>query len=408
MAVTDTKPPASRTTALAPIPEGDWISPIQVTRTMHHSSIEFTICARPGWPLPGFPEQAKHAYRRLFATLQAQGASPGDLVCEKVFLSDIESQISAVQRIRREFYQADPGFDGSFPAVSYIQQPPADPGQLCEIQASATQVREGFVRKTRAIAEPPARVSGKIVEIGGVRTLYLGNVTGGWSGDGMGFPEQAAAMFRRAEACLRREGMSFKDVVRTWIYVAEMEKNYDAFNRARNEFFAVRGISPPPASTGIQGGIHPSDRQCALDLRAVPGDGCSRAKPIHTPGMNEATEYGSSFARGMRVTLADRSVVYISGTASIDEKGGVVHVGDIEGQVNRMLLNVEQLLQGQGATVDDLVSAITYLKRPEFMQPFREVCRRRGFPERIPNTLCVAEVCRPEWLCEMEAVAVLS
>ncbi len=69
MAVIDTKPPASRTTALAPIPEGDWISPIQVTRTVHHSSIEFTICARPGWPLPGFPEQAKHAYRKRFPAL---------------------------------------------------------------------------------------------------------------------------------------------------------------------------------------------------------------------------------------------------------------------------------------------------------------------------------------------------
>lgn len=407
MVVTDTEPPAARTTALAPIPEGDWSSPTQVARTVHTSSIELSICARPGWPLPGFGEQAKYAYRRLFATLQALGASPSDLVCEKIFLSDIEAQIAEMQRIRREFYLADPRFDGSFPAVSYVQQPPPDPAQLCEIQAGATLVRDRFVRQVRSIAEPPARVSGKIVDIDGVRTLYLGNVTGGWSGDGMGFQEQAAAMFRRAEACLRREGMTFKDVVRTWIYIPEMEKNYDALNRARNEFFTARGISPPPASTGIQGGIHPADRLCALDLRAVPGDGCSRAKPIHAPGMNEAPDYGSSFSRGMRVTLSDRAVVYISGTASIDEQGTVVHVGDIEGQVNRMLLNIEQLLKGQGATVNDLVSAITYLKEPGFMQPFRDVCRRRGFPERIPNTLCVADVCRPEWLLEMEAIAIL-
>jgi enamine deaminase RidA (YjgF/YER057c/UK114 family) len=407
MIVTDTKPTAARSTALAPVPDGNWSSPTQVARTVHTASIELSICARPGWPLPGFAEQAKYAYRRLFTTLQAQGASPSDLVCEKIFLSDIEAQIGEIQGIRREFYQADPRFDGSFPAVSYVEQPPADPAQLCEIQAAASLVGEGYIRRMRTLADPPARVSGKITDIDGIRTLYLGNVTGGWSGDGMGFAEQAAAMFRRAEACLRRDGMSFKDVVRTWIYIAEMEKNYDAFNRVRNELFAARGISPSPASTGIQGRIHPADRQCALDLRAVPGDGCSRATPIHAPGMNEASDYGSSFSRGMRLTLSDRSVVFISGTASIDEQGNVVHVGDIEGQVNRMLLNVEQLLRGQGATVKDLVSAITYLKEPEFMQPFRDVCRRRGFPERIPNTLCVAEVCRPEWLCEMEAIAVL-
>jgi enamine deaminase RidA (YjgF/YER057c/UK114 family) len=407
MAVTDTRPPVPRVAARAPVPEGDWSSPTQVARTEHASSIDLTICARPGWPLRGFSDQAKHAYRRLFAALQAEGASPGDLVCEKVFLSDIQAQIAEVQRIRRDFYQADPGSDGALPAVSYVEQPPVDPERMCEIQASATLPRRGFVRRMRAIAEPPALASGMLLEIGGARTLFLGNVTGGRAGDGMGFEEQAAAMFRRAEACLRREGMSFRDVVRTWIHIDRMQKHYAALNRARNEFFTARGIEPAPASTGIQGRIHPPDRLCALDLRAIPGNGSARARPIHAPGMNEASEYGAAFSRGMRVTLDDRTIVYISGTASIDEKGNVVRVGDIDGQANRMLMNVEQLLQGQGAGVSDLVSAVTYLKEPGHAAPFREVCRRRGFPERIPNTLCVAEVCRPEWLCEMEAVAVL-
>jgi enamine deaminase RidA (YjgF/YER057c/UK114 family) len=73
-----------------------------------------------------------------------------------------------------------------------------------------------------------------------------------------------------------------------------------------------------------------------------------------------------------------------------------------------MLLNIQQLLAEQGAGFRHLVSAITYLKRAEDLPAMLEVCHRRGFPENIPNTFCVADVCRPEWLCEMEAIAVMT
>jgi hypothetical protein len=40
----------------------------------------------------------------------------------------------------------------------------------------------------------------------------------------------------------------------------------------------------------------------------------------------------------MKVALADRTVLYVSGTASIDTQGRVVHEGEIEGQLHRMFL----------------------------------------------------------------------
>ena len=53
-----------------------------------------------------------------------------------------------------------------------------------------------------------------------------------------------------------------------------------------------------------------------------------------------------------------------------------------------------------------MVSAITYLKQSEFRETFYSVWDERGLPQDIPNTVSVADVCRPEWLCEIEVIAV--
>ena len=60
--------------------------------------------------------------------------------------------------------------------------------------------------------------------------------------------------------------------------------------------------------------------------------------------------------------------LHISGTASIDETGRTAHPGDFDAQVDRMLLNVAALLEGQGAGFGDVVSAI-----------YRERVVARGF-----------------------------
>jgi enamine deaminase RidA (YjgF/YER057c/UK114 family) len=144
-----------------------------------------------------------------------------------------------------------------------------------------------------------------------------------------------------------------------------------------------------------------------MDLVAYDGPGVGSIRPIHAPTMNEAHEYGSDFSRAIRVDLGRRAVVYISGTASIDARGRVLHTGDAAAQARRMLLNVEQLLAGQDAGLDRLVQAVTYVKRAHDRDAVLAACRAAGVPESIPHTVCVADVCRPEWLCEMEAIAVV-
>jgi enamine deaminase RidA (YjgF/YER057c/UK114 family) len=125
-----------------------------------------------------------------------------------------------------------------------------------------------------------------------------------------------------------------------------------------------------------------------------------------TPTLNEAATYGASFSRGMKVDLPDKTVLYISGTASVDERGATVHIGDKRRQLERMLLNIRELLAPHGATFADLTQAATFLKRADYLELCELVMEEWGL-QGVPNSFVEAGVCRPNLLCEMEAIAIL-
>lgn len=386
---------------------GHWKSITQVTRIEGMGVVDLYVCARPTHDEGGFAQQARSMYENLFEVLLAQGASPRDVITEKVFFSDVDRQFQDLGEIRKSCYNRMLHAAEYLPATIFLHQPPCHPGRLCELQVYAVFPKEGEEVTVRTMEDMPGLASGKVVEYRGYRHIHLTNLTGGRGpGDGLDFAAQAADMFERAEALLQREGLLFPDVLRTWIYINNIERDYGALNRVRNAVFQKHRVTRLPASTGIQGATYPRERGCAMDLYTLISDRPLHIEVMHPPTMNEAFEYGSSFARGMKVVLEDRVVAYVSGTASIDTEGRVVHVGDIEGQVDRMLLNVEQLLGVQKITPDDIVTAITYLKEPQFLDTFYDVCADHSIPMDIPNTISVADVCRPEWLCEIEGIAV--
>src|SRR5580692_2407540 len=80
--------------------------------------------------------------------------------------------------------------------------------------------------------------------------------------------------------------------------------------------------------------------------------------------LNEAYSYAkpSSFSRGMRIDLNGLSILLISGTASIDENGKSVHVGEIRAQTRRTFANITALLETEGCTWHDVVRTTCYLR----------------------------------------------
>ena len=127
---------------------------------------------------------------------------------------------------------------------------------------------------------------------------------------------------------------------------------------------------------------------------------------MHAPTLNEAPEYGASFSRGMKVAVPDKQILFISGTASVNEHGETIHINDIRRQIERMLINVRELLKPHGATFANVAQVITYLKWPEHLHLFREIWEQWGL-KGLPNTFVEAGVCRPDLLCELEAIAIL-
>ncbi len=380
------------------------IDAVQAVRVASPTTVEVHVRARPEAGAD-FEAQARSMYAGMLAALREHDLQPNAVVAEKIFLSDVGAQAPRLDAIRREVY-GDPARGALHPAATCIGETPTGPEAICELQAVAVATIGGASLPSRNLYGLEGQASGRVIEAGGLRHLYLSGLSTVPTAGGGDFGTQVSTMLTDAEAALRGEGMTFADVVRTWIYLADIERDYPALNRARRDFFESRGIVTPPASTAIRGVPFPADRACGLDLRAVAGTGTRRVTPFRISSMNEASTYGSDFSRGMRLELEDRAIIYVSGTASIDAKGRVAHPGDIERQTDWMLKNIEALLASQGAGYADVVSAITYLKDPDYAAPFRRVAARRGLPARVPNTLCVADICRPEWLCEMEVTAI--
>ena len=129
--------------------------------------------------------------------------------------------------------------------------------------------------------------------------------------------------------------------------------------------------------------------------------------------LNEAFAYPkpSSFSRGMKIEVGGFIVLLISGTASIDENGRSVHVGDFRAQMRRALANVKVLLASEGCTWRDIVRTTCYLRDIDRdYEAFNE--ERTAFfnteeLDPLPASTCIqAILCRPELLVEIEAIAI--
>ena len=66
------------------------------------------------------------------------------------------------------------------------------------------------------------------------------------------FRAQLRRTYRNITGLLAAEGATWKDIVRTTCYLRDIERDYEAFNEGRTEFFREQGLDPLPASTGIQ------------------------------------------------------------------------------------------------------------------------------------------------------------
>lgn len=128
--------------------------------------------------------------------------------------------------------------------------------------------------------------------------------------------------------------------------------------------------------------------------------------------LNEAYDYGSAFSRGLRLELTNYSILFVSGTASVDERGNTAHAGDVKAQSWRTYRNISALLESEGADWHDVVKCTCYLRDIERdYEAFNQV-RTAFFKwlqlDPLPASVGIqARLCREDLLVEIEAVAIL-
>ena len=222
--------------------------------------------------------------------------------------------------------------------------------------------------------------------------------------------KQTHHQLQQYEKFLADNGMNIADnCVRTWFFVRDIDRNYGGVVVGRRENFLLNGLTPDThyiASTGIEGKHEDHNVLSVLDAYAVKGISPDKMQILYAAeNMNKTIEYGVTFERGVCVHhSAGYKQVYISGTASIDTKGEVLHVGDIKGQVRRMTENVGALLKEAGCNWNDISQATVYLRDiADYECAYNELSKIMTDKQFI---VVQAPVCRPAWLIEMEAIAI--
>ena len=354
---------------------------------------------------------------RAIETVNRVHGTHGSIVHQAVFVADA-SLIGECRKIMREFYGPD------LPASSYIPQAPCG-GRLLAIEALGISCKHGNAQIER--------ISDQLVVArhDGITWAYIANATPSYNT--VGAYEQSMGAFQQLQTLLAQAGMRLEQVLRAWHYqggiVAEEGnvQRYKELNRARADFYHgtrfMQNLLPPnfqgpayPASTGIgTTGRGFSISAIALQTQRPEIVAVPLENPRQTPAFTYPAIYSPSspqFARGMAISCGNYATIFISGTASVTHSE-VQHVGDVAGQTQETLNNITALiseenlsrhgLPGLGTTLEGLGLARVYIKRPEDYEQVRTICEERL--GELPVVYVVADVCRPDWLVEIEGIA---
>lgn len=322
--------------------------------------------------------------KEAFAEWQQEKNSDGSTLFLRFFISDAANQAAFIKE--EDFCHC---------AISIVQQPP-------------------LITSTKIILWCYDIIGQTCISKGPFHAIEHNGYTHYWIGDQSiteGDSEsQTHQLLQNYQSALQKEGVDFaNDCIRTWFFVQNIDVNYQGVVIGRRDNFTNVGLTPQThyiASTGIEGRCADSAAQVLFNAYAVKGLKEKQQQYLHAKDhLNPTYEYGVTFERGVRVKYGDRDHLYISGTASINNKGEVLYERDIEKQTIRMIENVKALLEEGEATIADTVVAIIYLRDYADYELVSKIFSSSEFSS-IPKVFVMASVCRPSWLIEMECIAI--
>ncbi|MDR1332579.1 MAG: hypothetical protein LBK07_10820 [Tannerella sp.] len=354
---------------------------------------ELGIFCPPGGGLP--------EYHAMFHVTEAMHDTRRQYECIEAAVDRLLDELHGVETVWKRYLVSDAVNQAAFipreqgcAAVSVVQQPPLN-GSKVALWTYMTP--EGFLS---------ANGRATVFAHANCRHLFHTQL----HVPATGAEEQTVRIFGQYADMLEADGCTLAEhCMRTWVFVQDIDTHYAGMVAARRACFEREGLTKDThfiASTGIEGKHVRPGTQVFMDAYAVDGLLPGQIRYLRAPAhLNPTHEYGVTFERGTAIQYGDRRHVFISGTASIDHRGEIVHPSDVMKQAGRMLENIRALLDEAGAGMDDVAYMIVYLRDISDYRRIdawlEESCRR------IPRVIVWAPVCRPGWLIEAECMAVI-
>jgi len=370
------------------------------------------------------PRDLESCLNALDRDLYTRGL-PRNAVLKLTFFLRAEKGSHRAELKRELFPRVDDFFSNQSPSISWIAQPPEGTAWVA-VEAMMLMSLEGVRVERRkweghayvVLVDPPHKV------------LYAGGL-----GDRTPEPGIEAASregFESLKKLLRREEMSFSNIVRQWNYIGgilahtgkEKRQHYQIFNDIRGRYYgAGRFEHGFPAATGIG----QNSRGVIIDCIAVRGSGGGEIVALGNPGQVDAHRYSQDvlvggkaqgsggkvppqFERGKVLWRRNRGTIFISGTASIvGEK--TVGKGDVIRQTRTTISNITRLVSPGNLTVPgtamisvpgDPAGFRVYVKHEEDIPCVKAVCRDSWGD--APMLFVRADICRRDLLVEIEGM----
>jgi chorismate lyase / 3-hydroxybenzoate synthase len=198
-------------------------------------------------------------------------------------------------------------------------------------------------------------------------------------------------------------GAGYPYFVRMWNFVGginetEERERYQLFCAGRHDAFVAAGYHhdvdlPSASAVGMRG------TGLITYFLAARDAGVQVENPRQVAAYNYPPQYGPKSPSFSRATIW-RDTVFVSGTSSVLGHE-TVHVGDVEGQLDETVRNIEAVLARTGRSLANVVAAKTYVRNAADYEP---IAARLAsvFPA---NLYLEADICRRELLLEIECVA---
>ena len=339
-------------------------------------------------------------YSRFEGFLGSRKLSGGEIVFSRLYVSDIANQDRQLTTSKL-YLRLCSG------AISVIEQRPLNRCAIALFAYFATPVLQKQLRNS-GMAE--TRAPSQVLVVGKhYRMLWLANCVQPGLTDAK---RQMDSILEHATLAMTEQGMRWlPNALRSWIFIRDIDDNYLPMVQSRRAFFESHGLTDQTrtlASTGIEGRFAHPESRVGMDLLCMDGLDTSQISKMEAPEcLSPASQYGATFERGLRVDFGDRAHLHLSGTASIDQNGEILHTGNVEKQTQRTLENLQALLLAQGSSFSDLAYVLVYLRDASSLKIVRSKLQQH-LPVDIPRLFLEAGVCRPGWLVEIEGLAFIS